>query len=329
MARRSGFEGLFRQVTDRYQAGDVLDAVNGLLRAAQAGEKWAVQCLAYLYEITSGLENLFEKSAITLDTDPIGKLRNELDKWARKKTVSAPSKTSANTIVVNVKKIEDVLRDSNLASELQPLQTVSPEIAVAGGKIIILPPDDTTRYIRSVPESTTGLEAMRETALDATAPVAADRIERTPHLDLKPDGPLSPQASVHVEVYVDRNAPRAGEKTETVVVDQDADVEVQLLTTAHFSIEGSGIGSVHIAKDEDKSNAAKFFFKVKARKDLPKDEVPTVTALFFHTSRPCGSVAREVEITGYRVELPPAAERVESPPPVPPGEPSPGPQVLT
>ena len=233
MARKPGFEGLFRQATDLYQAGDVLGAVNDLLRAAQTGEKWTVQCLAYLYGITGGLEKLFEKSAITLDADPIGKLRYELDKWASKKTVSALSKTSAKTIVINVKKIEDALRDSNLASELPPLQPAAP-----GGDA-------------SVPESTINFEGAANTALDSAAPAAAVRIERTPHLDLKPDGPLVSGTKVDVEVYVDKHASHTSEKSETVVVDHDADVEVRLVTTAHFSIDGSRIGSVHVAKDED------------------------------------------------------------------------------
>jgi len=302
MARKPGFEGLFRQATDLYQAGDVLGAVNDLLRAAQTGEKWTVQCLAYLYGITGGLEKLFEKSAITLDADPIGKLRYELDKWASKKTVSALSKTSAKTIVINVKKIEDALRDSNLASELPPLQPAAP-----GGDA-------------SVPESTINFEGAANTALDSAAPAAAVRIERTPHLDLKPDGPLVSGTKVDVEVYVDKHASHTSEKSETVVVDHDADVEVRLVTTAHFSIDGSRIGSVHVAKDEDTSNTAKFYLNVKAKKDFPKDQLPTVTAVFFYNGRPCGSVVREVEITGYRVNLPPAAERVESPPAGPPGE---------
>src|SRR4029077_10169835 len=124
-------------------------------------------------------------------------------------------------------------------------------------------------------------------------PAATVRIERTPHLDLKPDGPLVSGTKVDVEVYVDKHASHTGEKSETVVVDHDADVEVRLVTTAHFSIDGSSIGSVHVAKDEDTSNTVKFYLNVKAKKDFPKDQLPTVTAVFFYNGRPCGSVVRE------------------------------------
>jgi hypothetical protein len=320
MARKPGFDGFIKQATDLYHAGDVLGAVTDLLSAAQSGNKWAIRCLAYLYGIAGGLEEVIEKSAITLNTDPVGKLRSELDKWASKKTVSAPSKTSANTIIVNVKKIKDALRDNNLASELPPLQPAPPDIVFRGGKIIIKLPDVLADRDASVLESTINSEGAANTAPDPTAPAAVARIERTPHLDLKPDGPLVSGTKVDVEVYVDKHASRTGEKSETVVVDHDADVEVRLVTTAHFSIDGGNIGSVHVAKDEDTSNRVKFHLNVKAGKDCPKDQLPTVTAVFFYNGRPCGSVVREVEIAGYRVNLPPAAERMESPPPGPPGE---------
>jgi hypothetical protein len=319
MARKPGFEGLFSQATNLYQAGDVLGAVNDLLHAAQTGEKWAVQCLAYLYGITGGLERLFEKSAITLDSDPVGKLRFELDKWASKRTVSAPSKTSAKTIVVNVKKIEEALKDSNLASELPPLQPATLDMDIAGGTVIVLPHDLAGRDAYA-PESAVNFEDTANTTLDSPTPTAPIRIERTPHLDLKSEGPLVPEATLSVEVYVDKHASHIGEKSETVVVDHDADVEVRLITTAHFSINGSRIGSVYVAKHEDTSNAAKFYLNVKAKKDLPKDQSPTITAVFFYNGRPCGSVVRDVEIEGYHFNLPSAARQVESSPPDPASE---------
>jgi hypothetical protein len=66
----------------------------------------------------------------------------------------------------------------------------------------------------------------------------ADRIRRTPHMDIAPEA-LRPGTTFEVSIYVDQKAARAGEQTVDVVVEAGAEVEIQLIASAHFAINGS------------------------------------------------------------------------------------------
>ena len=164
----------------------------------------------------------------------------------------------------------------------------------------------------------------------AHAKARLGRIERTPHLKLLSDSPLRPGTAVDLAVYVDKLAPRPEEKIDKLVIDAAGEVEVRLIATKHFVVVGTCTGSIHIARDQEKSEEARFRLKVVPPSELPVNRVPVLVALFFHNGRPCGKVSREVEIQGYRVDVRPP--KAPSPPPEPlspeaPPELSPSPPV--
>ncbi len=126
---------------------------------------------------------------------------------------------------------------------------------------------------------------------------AAAPIQRTPHMDIPPE-PLRPDTTFEVSVYVDQKAARSGEDTIDVVVEAGAHVEVLLVVSEHFTVNGSALTSMTI-KDEPRSDAERrFSVTVFAAHQLPTDVPPSLIALFFYKGRPSGKVCRSVKIAG-------------------------------
>lgn len=122
-------------------------------------------------------------------------------------------------------------------------------------------------------------------------------VRRTPHMDLS-KSVVSPGMFFEISIYADQSAARSGEVSADIVVQSGATVEVQLVTSAHFRVEGSDL--TRIVVSEAKRAEAERIFKVVVRpsNEVPIDVVPSLIALFFHNGRPCGSVARTITIEG-------------------------------
>ena len=147
-------------------------------------------------------------------------------------------------------------------------------------------------------------------AAPPVAPAAA-KIRRTPHMDL-PAGPLQPDATFEVRVYVDQKSARAGEDVIDIVAEAGSLVEVQLVVSEHFSVNGSAVTQMTVT-DADRSDADRpFSVSVRPANELPADVVPSLIALFFYKGRPSGKVSRAVKIAGVATQAPlPSKERVE------------------
>lgn len=147
-------------------------------------------------------------------------------------------------------------------------------------------------------------------ATAATKPAAA-RIRRTPHMDIEPEV-LQPGTNFEVLVYVDQEAAHAGEDTFDVVVPAESLVEVQLVVSEHFSVNGSAMTQMTVT-DRPRSDAARrFSVSVRPADELPADVVPSLIALFFYQGRPSGKVSRAVKIAGVATQAPvPDRDRVE------------------
>jgi hypothetical protein len=131
---------------------------------------------------------------------------------------------------------------------------------------------------------------------ERVAPEAAP-IRRTPHMDIAPQT-LRPGTKFEVSVYVDQKAARAGEDAVDVVVQAGAQVQIQLIASAHFAIEGSPVTTMQIT-DAARSDAdRKIKVTVLPIDKLPHDVPPSLVALFFYNGRPSGLVSRSVQIEG-------------------------------
>jgi len=150
------------------------------------------------------------------------------------------------------------------------------------------------------------------TAGAAAAPAAAQPIRRTPHMDV-PAKLLQPRDSFDVSVYVDQKAARAGEDTVDIVVPvAGTQVEVQLIVSEHFAVNGSAVTTMTIT-DEPRSDAERpFKVTVVPANELPTKVPPSLIAQFFYKGRPSGKVSRTVAIAGVSTAtVVPAKERVE------------------
>jgi len=152
--------------------------------------------------------------------------------------------------------------------------------------------------------------AAAELAAGAPEKLAAP-IRRTPHLDMPPE-PLQPGTTFEVLVYVDQKAARTGEETADVEVETGSEVEIQLIVSKHFRVNGSAVTTMEI-KDEPRSDAKqRFSVSVLPENELPKDIPPGLIAQFFYKGRPSGKVSRAVRIAGVATQaITPTRERVE------------------
>lgn len=124
---------------------------------------------------------------------------------------------------------------------------------------------------------------------------------------------LQPRDSFDVSVYVDQKAARAGEDTVDIVVPvAGTQVEVQLIVSEHFAVNGSAVTTMTIT-DEPRSDAERpFKVTVVPANELPTKVPPSLIAQFFYKGRPSGKVSRTVAIAGVSTAtVVPAKERVE------------------
>lgn len=146
---------------------------------------------------------------------------------------------------------------------------------------------------------------------DGAAEPAAEKIRRTPHMDVPP-GILEPETTFEVLVYVDQQAARAGEDTVDIVAEAGSLVEIHLVVSDHFSVNGPAMTQM-IVTDAARSDAERrFSVTVRPASELPVDVVPSLIALFYYKGRPSGKVSRAVRIAGVTTQAsPPSEERIE------------------
>ena len=127
-----------------------------------------------------------------------------------------------------------------------------------------------------------------------------------------PSEPLRPGTTFEVSVYVDQKSARAGEDTIDVVATAGSQVEIQLVVSEHFYVNGAAMSTM-IVTDAPRSDADRTFsVSVVPKADLPTNVVPSLIALFFYKGRPSGKVSRSVQIEGVTSQaLTPTKDKVE------------------
>lgn len=152
---------------------------------------------------------------------------------------------------------------------------------------------------------------------------SVETLERTPHMDLSAEPPLPPGAEFTATVWADREGQRQGETSEGISIAAPAsvrsfDLDVQLLTSAHFAVTARPALPLTLDRDEDASNRLEFRLRVLAADELAAlgDEVADpargyLSATFRYQGRPAGKVTRLVDLA-----VPVAAEAVRPEPDV-------------
>jgi choline dehydrogenase-like flavoprotein len=134
-------------------------------------------------------------------------------------------------------------------------------------------------------------------------------IRRTPHMDIRPQTPLEPDTAFEARVFVDRQAPRSGEKSVDVEVPAGTRVQLYLVVSGHFLLDGPAVHELIISA-APRVDAPPFRMRVKPAAQLPTEGSPQLSALFMHAGHPCGIVRRAVDIVGVAAEpLPPSPAR--------------------
>ncbi|RSL18360.1 CHAT domain-containing protein [Edaphobacter aggregans] len=122
-----------------------------------------------------------------------------------------------------------------------------------------------------------------------------DLIRRTPHMDADCPWPAEAGMSFLVRIYADQSGARPGEESSDVEIRARGDVtefpvDVELLATEHFRIEGSSTTQIIIYRGRPMSNSAAFTVTVVSP---DADSKPGLTALFSYRGRPSGKVTRD------------------------------------
>jgi kumamolisin len=146
----------------------------------------------------------------------------------------------------------------------------------------------------------------------STAKPTSSVVHRIPHMDISQTR-LQPEMTFEVSIFADQFAARSGETSADIVVESGAVLEVQLVVSAHFFVSGPAATRMTIAGAKRSDAEQLFKVSVRPRKELPAGIVPSLIALFFHNGRPCGSVARTVEIDGVAMQhLDPRPGRIQT-----------------
>jgi hypothetical protein len=137
-------------------------------------------------------------------------------------------------------------------------------------------------------------------------------VRRTPHMDVSQER-LQPGTRFEISVYADRAEPRPHEVSSDILVAAGATVEVHLVVSEHFSVEGPAVTRMTITDAERSDAERRFTVMVRPANQLRVEVVPSLIALFFHNGRPSGNVTRTVEIDGVAHQpLDARPERIET-----------------
>jgi hypothetical protein len=151
-------------------------------------------------------------------------------------------------------------------------------------------------------------EAAQPPHAEAVGP--PETVERTPHLDVEPQGPVAVGATVTVSAYVDTQALREGEHGDVLELPalDELRLGVTLTSSSHFALHGDPHGEVVVKSAEERSTEATFELECVSA----ADGTPGVAASFTYEWRPAGTVWRELEVEG--VDATPGAPEEREPP---------------
>jgi CHAT domain len=109
---------------------------------------------------------------------------------------------------------------------------------------------------------------------------------------------LQPGTTFEVSIFASLSKPRPGETSTDIVAESGAILEVRLIVSGHFEVISPTATRMTITEAERVDAEQRFKVRVRPKRELPVDLVPSLIALFFHNDRPCGSVRRTVDIDG-------------------------------
>lgn len=122
-------------------------------------------------------------------------------------------------------------------------------------------------------------------------------VERVPHIDVLPDRPVHPGERFEIELYLDEVSRRAGETGFNLVAPAGSDVEVNIITSSHFRLEGDATARFKVSDKVSRIDVSKFTLTCLDPSEW-SEGAPSVIAIFFVDSRPCGKVARTIDVAG-------------------------------
>ena len=131
-----------------------------------------------------------------------------------------------------------------------------------------------------------------------------NRLWRRPHMSLSKPLPLAPGDSFQTRVYADQSDPQPGEKSQQVELEDTGayfyDLEVRLLATEHFCIQGSATKLFRIERLKPTSETVEFSLTVLDTESLNRlvGRPASVCAEFLYQGRPSGKVALQLEVVG-------------------------------
>jgi CHAT domain len=120
-------------------------------------------------------------------------------------------------------------------------------------------------------------------------------VSRTPHMDIRAELPVRPGTAFDLEIFVDQEAPAPGEISTTISVLAGTRVEIHLLVSEHFLIDGPTVKWM-VIDAAPASERVSFRLAAKPADQLPAGSTPSITALFMGDGRPCGMVRRDVPV---------------------------------
>jgi CHAT domain len=314
MTTKNDLDERFARAVALFNAGKLLQA-EALFRAIAAGsDALAEKAKNYLSRIATLLAR-----AQSITEPPKFKRRKSAKRAAKKpatlrfKKAAAPKFNQRKSAKRAAVKSEAAPKRAAKKREAAPKRAAKkPETAPKRGREF-LPAEYSERRLSLRGRD---IAARIETPENATVPpvpsgTASEIVTRTPHMDIGADLPLQPGSTFEVKIYADQSAPADGEDVSPIVVPADTRVDVYLVASDHFVIEGSDVGAM-VINAEPRSDCPPFRVSVKPADKLPRGITPSLTALFLNAGRPCGMVRRAVSILD--IEAPSA------PPPPRPGQ---------
>lgn len=126
--------------------------------------------------------------------------------------------------------------------------------------------------------------------------VPPEIVQRTPHLTVPDDPPLSRGQRFDAVVYADESAPGPGEESDAIRLTGATayDVEVWTAGTEHFDQISPRVAMMQI--DSAKPDSTPLKFSIRVKPELASTDDAALFAYFFYRGRPCGKVRRAVSI---------------------------------
>ena len=288
-AKKAALEVKFAKAEKLLQEGELAGALKLFAEVAQSDD-WFFKAYGYLVQICAHLKAVYERNSP--ERKRITDLERvlEVNKARLERTSgdlilpdqAAPYRPRFDELNSDISRSND---DSPLASDEVPGMRRrrgggSGNRGRSGGKI--------TRPESNVSKET---EVINKSELDRSV------IERVPHIDAIHDGPVRPGDVFDIALYLDTLPRRAGETGFNLVARSGSEVEVNIITSSHFRLQGGGTAKFKISAKDARIDVSRFTLTCVEPSEWG-DGQPSVIAIFFVDSRPCGKVARTIDVAG-------------------------------